>query len=375
MRKGLQGKLKSLTEYVTLLSSFLINNILYRKLPASDVKKILIVKLDHIGDVLLATPVITNLRLRYPGAHIAMLVGSWSKSIIESNPYLDEMFCYDAPFFCRNGKPTSFKGAVKLFRRLRTEQFDLLVELRGNFLTLILAALKCSKYRLDRATQRIEGKLFGFALSEHEVEINLDVLRYADIPIKSHIPFFHVSQKLQIWGKKFLKEIGIQKFRPIIAIHPTSPVLIKRWPSERFAQLSDTLMKKFDAQILFLGLASEKEIIAEIQSLMKSKSFNIAGQTNLRQLSGVLQHCQLHIGNDSGPMHLAATVGTPVIGLFGPGSPQRFGPRGSNCIAIRKTDCPPCMEASCRLGGRGCITEITVENVINLLSATTLSEA
>ncbi len=358
---------KTLTEYSTLLLSFLINKILYRKPPAPDVKKILIIKLDHIGDVLLATPVITNLKLCYPQAHIAMLVGSWSKSIIESNPYLDEIFCYDAPFFCRNGKPASFKGAVKLLIRLRREQFDLLVELRGNLLTLILAASKGGKCRLDRATQRIESKLFNLTLSEHEVEINLDALRYANTPVKSHRTLFCVPQECQIWAKTFLKEISILESKPIIAIHPTSPVLIKRWPLERFAELADILIKKFDAQILFLGLASEGEIIAEIQSLMKVKSFNIAGRTNLQQLAGVLQSCQLYIGNDSGPMHLAATVGMPVIGLFGPSSPQRFGPHGSNCIAIRKTDCPPCMKESCKLGGGGCITEITVEDVISFL--------
>ena len=356
---------KTLTEHITLLSSFLINKILYRKTLASDVKKILIVKLDHIGDVLLATPVITNLKLRYPQAHIAILVGSWSKSIVESNPYLDEIFCYDAPFFCRNGKSTPFKRAIKLLRQLRKEQFDLLVELRGNLLTLTLAASKGGKYRLDRATQRTEGKLFNLSLSNHEVEINLDTLKHADIPIKSYETCFYVPQEYQVWAKRFLKRVGVLESKPITAIHPASPVLIKRWLPERFAELADILIEEFDAQILFLGLASEKEVIAEIQSLMKFKSFSIAGQTSLPQLAGILQNCQLYIGNDSGPMHLAATLNTPVIGLFGPSSPQRFGPHGSNCIAIRKTDCPPCMKERCSSNGRGCIAEITVKDVIN----------
>jgi len=356
---------KTLTEHISLFSSFLINKILYRKPPASEVEKILIVKLDHIGDVLLATPVITNLRLCHPKARIAMLVGSWAKSIVEENPYLDEIYCYDAPFFCRNGKPTQFKRAIKLLRELRGEHFDLLVELRGNLLTLILAASKAGKYRLDRATQRIESKLFNLPLSDHEVDINLDALRHAGIPIKSKETSFYVPQERQTWANEFLKERNILKSKPIIAIHPSSPVLIKRWMPERFAELADNLIREFDAQIVFLGLASEKAIISEIQSLMKFQSFDIAGQTSLTQLAGVLQKCQLYIGNDSGPMHLAAAVGIPVIGLFGPSSPQRFGPHGSNCIAIRETDCPPCMKERCSSGGRGCITEITVKDVIN----------
>ena len=356
---------KSLTEHITLISSFLINKSLYRQPPTSDVRKILIVKLDHIGDVLLATPVITNLKLCYPQAHIAMLVGSWSKSIVASNPYLDKIYCYDAPFFCRNGTSTPFKDAIKLLRQLRRERFDLLVELRGNLLTLILAASKAGKYRVDRATQRIKAKLSNIVPSSHEVDINLDALRCAGIPIKSTATSFSVPEECQIWADEFLRERGILKSQPIIAVHPTSPVLIKRWLPERFAELADKLIEEFDAQILFLGLASEKAIVSEIQSLMQGKSVNLAGQTSLPQLAGILQHCQLYIGNDSGPMHLAAAVGMPVIGLFGPSSPRRFGPHGSDCLAIRATDCPPCMKERCRAGGRGCIAEITVEDVIN----------
>jgi len=408
--------MRALTESIIILASFLVNQLFYRKKlpPPLDIKKILVVKLDHIGDVLLATPVITNLRLHYPHAHIAMLVGSWSKQVVKCNPHIDEILCYDSPFFCRSGGGATLKEAMQMLRRLKSERYDLIVELRGDFLTLALAMLKGGKYRLDRSMQRVLKKLRtsfkatmnlvfvilsvvknllkrvtkrSFATlkmtgirviitkedkptySEHEVEINLDVLRSGEIPITSRKTFFNVPSETQTWARGFFSEIGIDISRPIVAIHPGSPVPLKRWPAERFAKLADILIER-KTQVLFLGGIDEKRLVEEIQSQMRHNSVNIAGRTNLQQLGAVLQNCHLFIGNDSGPMHIAAAVGTRVIGLFGPSSPQRFGPFGDNCTAIRKEpDCPPCMKNDCRLGEEGCIVEISVEDVLDRLSA------
>jgi ADP-heptose:LPS heptosyltransferase len=401
--------MRTLTESSIIFTSFLVNQLFYRKKlpPPSGIKKILVVKLDHIGDVLLATPVITNLRLHYPHAHIALLVGSWSKQVIEHNPDIDEILCYDSPFFCRSGREATLKDAMQMLRRLKSERYDLIVELRGDFLTLALAILKGGKYRLDRSEQRVLKKLrnppfppllkggrrggevikggkVGLesepAYSEHEVEINLDVLRSGEMPIISRKTFFNVPSENQIWAKGFLSEVGIDTSKPIVAIHPGSPVPLKRWPAERFAKLADILIER-KTQVLFLGGTNEKRLVEEIQSQMRHNSVNIAGRTNLQQLGAVLQNCHLFIGNDSGPMHIAAAVGTRVIGLFGPSSPERFGPFGDNCTAIRKKpDCPPCMKEKCslrspttssygRLGEEGCIVEISVEDVLEIISA------
>jgi ADP-heptose:LPS heptosyltransferase len=397
--------MRTFTESSIILASFLVNQLFYRKKlpPPSDIKKILVVKLDHIGDVLLATPVITNLRLHYPHAHITLLIGSWSKQVVKCNPHIDEILCYDSPFFCRSGGGATLKDAMQILRSLKSERYDLIVELRGDFLTLALAILKGGKYRLDRSTQRLlkklrnspylptypcpskEGRKGGKrelevietgkeglkgepAYSEHEVEINLDVLRSGEIPITSRKTFFNIPSETQTWAKSFLTEVGIDASKPIVAIHPGSPVPLKRWPAERFAELADILIER--TQVLFLGGADEEQLVEEIQSQMRHNFVNIAGRTNLQQLGAVLQNCHLFIGNDSGPMHIAAAVGTRVIGLFGPGSPQRFGPFGDNCVAIRKKpDCPPCMKNNCRLGEEGCIVEISVEDVLDRLSA------
>jgi len=403
--------MKTLIESSIILTSFWVNRLFYRKSlpPPTDIKKILVVKLDHIGDVVLATPVLTNLRLHYPHAHIAMLAGSWSKQVVQYNPHLDEILCYDSPFFRRSSGNMTLKNTMQILRWLKNERYDLIVELRGDFLTVILAMLRGGKYRLDRSTQRVLRKLrnlscplitkkgkekledetavsrrraknngrlrltaLQFAYSEHEVEINLDVLRAGDIPINSRNTFFNVLSADQTWAKSFLAEFGIDLSKPTVAIHPGSPVPLKRWPEKRFAELADILIEK-KRQVLFLGVLDENQLLEEIQAQMRHKSVNIAGRTNLRQLGAVLQQCDLFIGNDSGPMHLAAAVGTRVIGLFGPGSPERFGPFGDNCTTIRKKpDCPPCMKEECRFGEQGCIIEIAVQDVLDYLIASSI---
>ena len=172
----------------------------------------------------------------------------------------------------------------------------------------------------------------------------------------------------QKWASNFLIDHQIDKGRPLIAIHPGSPIPLKRWAPERYAELADWLIARKRAKILFVGVKDEIPIITEIQRLMRAESINIAGKTTLTQLASILHTCNVFIGNDSGPMHLAAAVGTQTIGLYGPGDPTRFGPVGTKCQTIqRKTDCPPCRGTTCRFGKDGCMSKIQVADVMQTL--------
>lgn len=355
-------------ESATIAASFLIQRTLYRRplLVQFKPRRILVIKLDHLGDVLLATPVFLNLRHAYPDAQIHALVGSWGAAVIRNHPGVDEIIQYNARFFCRSGKPTRLREAFQLFRNLRGQKYDLLIDLRGDWLTTIFALLKAAPYRLDRASLQIANKLGYFKFTDsHEVERNLDVLRAAGIPTPFSTPTFHTTFADQRGADDFLRGLGVVTERPLIAIHPGSPIALKRWRAERFADVADRLIANEMAQVLFVGVSSELPIIAAIQKQMRGKSFNIVGETSLSQFAAILKRCALFIGNDSGPMHLAAAVGTRTIGLYGPSDPERFGPVGAHCWSIRrKPDCPPCMGTSCKFGGEGCMKEIKVEDVI-----------
>ena len=356
-------------EFATIASSFIVQRIRYRQVLPADFKprRILVVRLDHLGDVLLATPVFSNLRCAYPHAQIHALVGNIGALVLHDHPDVNKIIQYDASFFCRSERPMQLHDAPKLLRSLCLKKYDLLIELRGDWLTVIFALLKGASYRLDFASLQTENKLGGYSFtSPHEVDRNLDVLRSVHIPTPVNAPTFRTSPADRRWTDEFLSGANIVRDRPLIAIHPGSPVKLKRWRAARFAAVADWLIANKGAQILFVGVKSEVSVIASVQKRMHRSSTSIAGKTNLSQLAEILGRCDLFIGNDSGPMHLAAAVGTQTIGLYGPGNPERFGPVGAHSRTIRRMpNCPPCMGTSCKFGGEGCMQEIDVDEVIH----------
>ncbi|MCY4553767.1 MAG: lipopolysaccharide heptosyltransferase II [Candidatus Poribacteria bacterium] len=362
---------QNISETLTLIASAAVQRLFYgKRLPENFApKRILVVKLDHLGDVLLATPVFSNLRQAYPNAELHALTGAWSRVVLEKHPDVNKVLAYNSPAFCRTGLPTSLKQTFQLYRELRRQKYDLIVELRNDWRIICFSLLRVAPKRLDRAALQVINKLgFPQFTGIHETTRNLDVLNRAGIPIPIKTTTFSVTAEDKKWASNFLINYQIDKERPLIAIHPGSPIPLKRWRPERYAELADWLIARKRAEILFVGVNDEIPIITEIQRLMRAESINIAGETTLTQLASILHTCNVFIGNDSGPMHLAAAVGTQTIGLYGPGDPTRFGPVGTKCRTIqRKTDCPPCRGTTCRFGKDGCMSKIQVADVIQTL--------
>lgn len=360
-------------EILNLIVSAAVQWLFYRKpLPRDFVpKRILVVKLDHLGDVILATPVFSTLRQAYPNAELHALTGTWSRIVLERHPDVETVFDYNSPAFCRSGKPTSLREAFRLYRELRRQKYDLVVELRGDWRTIGFSLLHLTPYRLSRAALQIKNKLGVSRFSgTHETTRNLDVLRHTGIPISIQTATFSVTTEDEKWVSNFLTSHEIDQQGALVAIHPGSPIPLKRWLPERYAELADWLIARKGTQILFVGVKDEVPIVTDIQRRMQGASINIAGETTLTQLASILHNCNMFIGNDSGPMHLAAAVGTPTIGLYGPGDPTRFAPIGATCQTIRrKLDCPPCFGTTCRFGKNGCMSEIQVTDVIQVLEA------
>ena len=359
------------SEILTLIASAVVQWLFYRKpLPKSFTpESILVVKLDHLGDVLLATPVLSNLRRAYPNTELHALTGAWSRVVLEKHPDVSKVIEYNSPAFCRTGQPTSLKQTFRLYRALRRQKYDLIVELRGDWRIIWFAFLRLTPKRLDRASLQVANKL-GFVrfTGTHETTRNLDVLKQAGIPIPVQTTTFSVTTEDEKWAADFLATHKIDREHPLIAIHPGSPIQLKRWLPERYAELADWLIAQKGAQILFVGVKDEIQIITDIQARMRGESINVAGETTLTQLASILHKCNVFIGNDSGPMHLAAAVGIHTIGLYGPGDPTRFGPVGAKCQTIRqKLDCPPCPGTTCRFGEEGCMSKIQVADVIQTL--------
>lgn len=354
---------RTIEEYAYLFLSLLINLVFFRgkNIANEKIRNILVVKLDHIGDLILSIPSIANLKANFPKSHITLAVNPLCSDIAKLIPYVDDIVCYNARFFDRSGKKKKFDFAsgMHFIRSMKRRNYDLIFELRGSFVSLIFALFSKSKYRLDRATYLFYRKLSKKKI-RHEAEIALNILKNAGIPISTTDYFLRIPEGAI---DKFLEE-GLY-----VVIHPGGPMSLKRWSMENYIYIIRFLLDKYHARIFLVGGKAENNLNQSIISLINDRRvIDLSGKITLSQLAVIMSKASLFIGNDSGPMHIASACGANVIGLFGPTDPERFGPYGGKCITLRKeTKCSPCAKGICKIPNYRCIDKISVGDVIRLI--------
>ena len=344
------------------------------------IKKILVIRLDDLGDVILATPTIRNIKENFPNAAIDILVKSSTKDIVLNNPCVKKIWVLD-PFWMRSKKPFPFKQLIQLVQQLRRENYDLAFELRGNPFNIILAFLCRSRHRAGYGAQGL-----GFLLTsvipydgnpKHEIERNFDLLRGLDLSVSSKHPELIIPEAADLFVDRFLEENTVSKDDMLVCLHPGAPWQARRWPQERFAALADGLIATYRLKVVLIGGGDERELCSSIRDLagLKNKNHIIlaAGATDIAGTAALIKRCRLFIGNDSGPMHIASAVNTDTVALFGPQTPVLFGPNGAKATAVyRKVHCSPCIQKD----GRGCsrglqccegLLHITAEDVMRVI--------
>lgn len=336
-------------------------------------KRILIIRTDRIGDVLLSTPVIKALRDSYPHAYIAMIVSPYAKDIVEGNPYLDAVIVYD-----KDGKYKSWQRSIKFALNLKKKHFDLAVILhptnRMHLATFFAGIPKRLGY--DRK--------FGFLLTDrikhtkqsgekHELEYTLDLVRYLGIEPKDKNPFMPIKPLSENWVENLFRQEGVNKTDRLLAIHPGASCPSKIWPNERFAEAADKLSEKYGFKVLLVAGPKDIVLAENVAKHMRSPVINLAGKTSVSQLASVLKRCQLFISGDSGPVHIASSLGAPVISIFGRNqrglSPVRWGPVGiKDRILHKEVGCIECLAHNC-VKDFACLKAITVDDVLNAADA------
>ena len=333
------------------------------------IKRILIVRTDRIGDVLLSTPVIKALRESHPNAYIAMMVSPYAKDIVAGNPYLDELIIYD-----KDKKHRSWISSLKFALKLKQKRFDLATILhptnRVHLITFFAGITRRVGYDFKMGfllTDRIKHtKQLG---QKHELEYNLDLLRYLGIEPKEKNIFMPISPESEQWLEELFKEEGIKEKDKLLALHPGASCPSKIWPNERFAEVGDRLVEKYGFRVLIVAGPKDTTLAQKVIKNMRHPAINLAGKTSVSQLASTLKRCRLFISNDSGPVHIASALGTPVISIFGRNqkglSPRRWGPLGKKDKVIHKeTGCIECLAHNCTRGFR-CLAAITVDDVLN----------
>jgi len=337
--------------------------------PKLNFKRILIVRTDKIGDVLLSTPVIKALRYAYPNAYIAMMVSPYGKNIVEDNPYLDEVIIYD-----KDGKHKSWRRSLKFAQNLKKKRFDLAIVLHPTNRVHLVTFFAGIRRRIG-----YDRKL-GFLLTDsikhtkqlgqkHELEYALDLVRYLGIKPQDKTPFMLIKPESEAWTEELFKQEGIKKTDRLLAIHPAASCPSKIWPNERFADVAGRLMERYGFKVLVITGPGDLQLAENVIKHMHRPVVNLAGKTSVSQLASVLKRCNLFISCDSGPVHIASAVGTPVISIFGRNqkglSPVRWGPTGKkDKILHKETSCIECLAHNCTKEF-ACLKAITADDVIN----------
>lgn len=341
-----------------------------RDLVGSDnFKRILIARTDRIGDVLLSTPVIKAVREKYPQAFIAMIVSPYAKDIVEGNPYLDEVILYD-----KDGKHKSWPRSIKFARNLEKKRFDLAIILhptnRAHLLSFLAGITKRVGYNRKLSfllTDRIpHTKERG---EKHELEYNLDLLSYLKIGVADKNLLMPIKKESEEWVDDLFKQEGIKTNDKLLAINPAASCPSKVWPSERFAEAADKLAQKYGFKILLVAGSKDLAIAENVIKNMRSSVISLAGKTSVSQLASLLKRCDLFISNDSGPVHIASALGTPVISIFGRNqrglSSKRWGPVGPRDKVLHKdAGCIECLAHNCKKQF-ACLKAISVEDVVS----------
>lgn len=341
----------------------------------SDKIRILLIRTDRIGDVLLSTPAIKAVRDAYPGAYIAAMVRPYAADIVKGNPYLDEVILYD-----KDGAHKGLLGSLIFAFGLRKKRFDLAVALhptnRSNIIPFLAGIPERVGYDKKGGiflTKKLKDvKDLG---EKHELEYTLDLVRRIGIEPKDKSLFMPISPDSEAWVEELLRRQGINRSDKLLAVHPAASCVSRIWPAERFAELADRLADKYGFKVLVVSgpEPGHVKIAGDVIAKMRHSAVNLAGRTSVSRLASILKRCCLHVSTDTGPMHIASSVGAPVIVIFGRKqkglSPKRWGPIGEKSRVLHKdVGCIECLAHNCKIDFK-CLKAVTVEDVMNAAKA------
>lgn len=328
------------------------------KLDLSGVRRILVIKLRAIGDVLLSTVVLPNLRAAYPEAHISFLTEFPARAVIEGRDDIDRAIIFHP----------KRDNILRLFVQLHRERFDLAIDLFCN----PRSAQMCFATRAPiRVGYPFRGRAWAYTThvtqrsgEVHNTEFNLDALRHLGIPIIERRVTVPVSAADTAWADEVLVPLRATG-RRIVAVNPSGTWSTKRWPLEKFAALCDLLVRNDNVLPVLLWGPGEEADVQRIRSFMQEDAVT-APPSTLTQLAALLARCDAMISNDAGPMHIGAATGIPVLGIFGPTNPLLQGPFNTRSAWVRHEtlSCIACNRTSCDIGTL-CMTELGVDAVAN----------
>lgn len=333
---------------------------------------ILIVKLSAIGDVVHALPFLEALRKGFPGAAVDWVVEEDASQILLGHPALDRVIISRRKWWQRRLRTAGnhlsvLRDIFHFLSELRSSNYDLVIDLQGLFKSGTLVGLSRGKRKIGMTGFR-EGA--GLFLNErpipvddgrHAIERYLQVAEYIGCGAGGQggrIPF---TKRDRDSIDVVLDHHGIQH-KPLVGINPMAKWPTKLWEPKQFATLASRIQDVLGHEVVFTGSQRDRPVIGRMIQTMPTHPLNLAGLISLKELAYLYTRCTLAVTTDTGPMHMAAAMGCPVVALFGPTSPLRTGPYGEGHQVIRTgIECSPCFKKRC--DHMSCMKEIGVEQV------------
>lgn len=319
---------------------------------------------NWIGDLVMATPVLTDLRKAFPAASITAMCRRPLSELLEKDQSIDELYCFTKV----TNEFSRRQDRRNIIAKIEAGKYDLGILLTNSFSSAWWFWQGKVKRRIG-----YPGHFRSLFLSdkvspmegEHQVVKYKRLLGALDIPLSETMPRIYLTQEEIDLSKELLYQRGYQKGKKLIGINPGAAYgSAKCWPPERFRALAMKLLLETDAYIVFFGDSSTASLVKEISQGLPEKVINLAGVTNLRELASIIKDCSILVTNDSGPMHIGAALNVPLVALFGSTDDTVTGPYGQKENVVNKrVKCAPCMKRVCPIDFR-CMKEISVDEIV-----------
>jgi lipopolysaccharide heptosyltransferase II len=329
------------------------------KLNKEIIKRILIIKLRGIGDVVHSTIVIDNLKEDFPNAQIDYLVDAPSQPGLDGLKYINQIIIFDRK---------SFWKRLLLILKIRRIKYDVIFDFYSNPSTALITFLSGAKFRVGYPYRgrKYAYNLFGPADRGkfHSAQLHLETLKSIGLTSSHESLYYNINDKAINFANEFFEKTFSQNDF-VIGICPTGGWESKKCDPEKFAEIASGIIQKYKARILILWGKSDENDATMIHSLLGGKSV-LAPVTSIQELAALISKCKLLIANDSGPMHISTAVKTPVLGLFGPTNPNNHGPFGekNDWIQLTELDCIICNLLICPRNHE-CFRSLSIDIILN----------
>lgn len=323
----------------------MLGSVRHKRQKSTEIKNILAIRLAYIGDVVLTIPALKPLADSFPGAKVSFLTSSRAEGVLENNPYIHELITYDAPWFYPQKSLSVIRDYVRVIRLIRSKQFDMAVDFRGDLRNIMLVIFPSGASR--KVGYDITGG--GYLLDEivpctgkkHKVQFHLDIVRALGANSTSPdtmnlYPLLEDREKVL----KLFRQLGIEQQDFLVGLHPGGRSRLKCWDITSYAEVANVLIERHNATMVITGGPDEARMGDKVLKLIKKRAVNLCGSLSLRQLQVLLQHVKIFITNDTAALHVASGANTPTVAIFGPSEVWDTGPLSTkNRVIMKNLEC------------------------------------